>query len=113
MSSSVIATLLTPALARSSSAPLRTTGTASAQVGLRADAVDGDALGDPLLDFVGETLGLRIAGRVEVIVIDVQLRVWVGLSGGLEGDADEVLAEDIGEDAGAEAAVLWKSGQYG
>ena len=42
---------------------------------------------------------------VEVVVVDVELRVGVGLAGGLEGDGHEVLAEDVGEDAGPEGPV--------
>jgi hypothetical protein len=75
-------------------------------VGLRADTVDGDTGGPPRLDVLDHGLGLGVVGRVEVVVVDVQLGSGVSLAGGLEGDLDEVLAEDVVEDGGAEAAVL-------
>lgn len=41
-----------------------------------------------------------------LVVVDVTLRSWVNSLGCLEGNADEVLAEDVVEDTGAEATVL-------
>lgn len=84
--------------------------TTGAQVGLRADTVDGDALRDPRLDFVGETLRLGVVGRVEVVVVDVQFGVRIGFPRRFEGDADEVLTQDVVEDALAETSVLCMTG---
>jgi hypothetical protein len=69
------------------------------EVGLGADAVDGDALGQPLLDGGDHALGdLGGAGGVEAVVVDVQLGVGVGLAGGAEGNANVVIvAEDVVE----------------
>jgi hypothetical protein len=80
---------------------------AGAQVGLAADAVDGHAGRDPLLDVRDHARGqLGVRGRVEVVVVDVQHGVRVGLARGLEGDAYKVLAKHVGKDRGAEGAVL-------
>jgi len=76
-------------------------------VALRADAVNGDSGGDPLLDVLDHAVGdLGVVGAVEVVVVDVQLGVGVGGAGGVEGDLDEVLAKHLGEDAVAERAVF-------
>jgi hypothetical protein len=76
------------------------------QVTLGTDTVNGDTSGPPLLDVLDHSLGLSVVGAVQVVVVDVQLGVGVGLAGGLEGDPDEVLAENVVEHAGAEATVL-------
>jgi hypothetical protein len=76
------------------------------QVGLRANAVDGNAGGDPLLDFGGEAGELGVGGAVEVVVVDVELGVRCGLLGSVESDADEFLAQDLGEDGVAEGTVF-------
>lgn len=73
---------------------------------LRADAVDGDACGDPLGDVGDHALGLGVRRGVEVVVVDVELCGRVGGAGGFEGDLDEVFAKDVVEDAGAEVAVF-------
>lgn len=49
---------------------------------------------------------LGVVWVVEVVVVDVENGVRVRLAGGLEGDADKVLAEDLREDGLAEGAVL-------
>jgi hypothetical protein len=67
-------------------------------MGLRADAVNGDALGDPLVDLADHTGGLGVGGNVEVVIVDEELGVGVSGAGSTEGDADEVLAEHAGED---------------
>jgi hypothetical protein len=41
-----------------------------------------------------------------LVVVDVTLSVGVSLLGGLESDADEVLSEDVVEDASTQATVL-------
>lgn len=81
-------------------------GPGAAQVRLGANAVDGDAGGDPLLDLGDHTLGLCVVGGVEVVVVDVELGLGVGGAGGLEGGGDEAFTEDVVEDGGAEAAIL-------
>ena len=72
----------------------------------RTNAIDGDTSGDPLLDLGGETGKLGVGGAVEVVVVNVQLGVGSGLLGGVEGNADELLAQDLGEDGVAEGTVL-------
>ena len=81
-------------------------GAGLAEMGLGTDTVDGDAGGDPLLDVGDETGGLGVGGRVQVVVVDVELGVGVGSAGGLEGDTDVVLAENLHEDVLAESTVL-------
>lgn len=63
------------------------------EMALGADAVDGHAGGEPLLDVRHHAVG-QLGGRraVQVVVVDVQLGVRVGGAGCLETDADEVLA---------------------
>ena len=74
---------------------------------LGADAVNGSAGGDPLVDVLDHAAGqLGGVGAVEVVVVDVQLGVRVGRAGRLEGDRDHVLAEDVVEGAAAEGAVF-------
>ena len=80
---------------------------ARVQVALRADAVNGNARGQPLLDVGDHAVGQLGRGRaVQVVVVDVQLGIGVGGARGLEGDANEVLAEHVGEDAAAQRAIL-------
>jgi len=75
-------------------------------VGLRTDTVDWDTGGTPLLDLGDHALGLAVRGTVEVVVVDVQLGSWVGGLGSLKGNADEVLTENVVENALAEGTVL-------
>lgn len=75
--------------------------------GRRTNAIDGDTSGDPLLDLSGETGKLGVSGAIEVVVVNVQLRVRAGgLPSSVESDADELLAQDLGEDGVAEGTVL-------
>lgn len=69
------------------------------KVSLRANAVDGNALAEPLLDGGNHALGdLGGAAGVEAVVVDVQLGIGVSLAGGAEGDANVVVvAEDVVE----------------
>lgn len=75
-------------------------------MGLGTNTIDGDAGGDPLLDMGDETSGLGVSGRVQVVVVDVQLGVGVGGAGGLKGNADVVFTDDLHEDVVAESTVL-------
>jgi hypothetical protein len=43
-----------------------------------------------------------------LVVVDVTLSVGVSLLGSLKGDADEVLSENVIENAGTQATVLLK-----
>jgi hypothetical protein len=43
-----------------------------------------------------------------LVVVDVTLSVGVSLLGSLKGDADEVLSENVIENAGTQATVLFK-----
>jgi len=77
------------------------------KMGLRADAVDGNALGEPLVHVGDHAVGeLGVVGNVKVVVVDVKLGVGVRGAGGAEGDAYEVLAEHAAEDAVAEVTIL-------
>ena len=67
-----------------------------------------DQLHPTAIDLIHELdhrLHLRVVG-VQVEVVDVELRGRVGRAGHLEGGGDEGVAEDVGEDGGAEGAVL-------
>jgi hypothetical protein len=85
---------------------LDASGLAGAQVGLGADAVDGDAGGGPGFDLGGHAFGFAVRGAVEVVVVDVEFCGGVGGLGGFEGELDEGFAEDVVEDGGAEGAVF-------
>lgn len=73
---------------------------------LRANAIDRNSNRDPFFDFRRKAFGLSVGGRVEVVVVDVELCSRVGLPCGFESDADEVFAEYVGKDAGPKRAVL-------
>ena len=76
-------------------------------MGLRAYAVDGNALRNPLVDVVDHATGnLGIVGDVKVVVVDVQLGVGVGAASSTESNSDEVLTKDTAKDTVAETAVL-------
>lgn len=77
---------------------LDTVGGTGVEMGLGADTVDGDALGNPLLD-VGDHTSLKLGGVgvLNAIVVDVQLGVGVGGAGGAESNADELLTQNLGE----------------
>lgn len=71
-----------------------------------ADAIDGHTGSDPLLHLGSEASELGVGGAVEVVVVDVELSVWSGLLGGVESNADEVLAQNLGEDRVAKSSIL-------
>ena len=73
---------------------------------LGANAIDGNTSGDPLLDLGGETGELGVGGAVEVVIVNVELRVRRCFFGCVESDADELLAQDLGEDGVTEGTVL-------
>ena len=75
------------------------------EVGLEADAVNADAL---LLEHADDALGGGGlgAGRLKVVVVDVELGMGVDLGGRLEGELDVLLAEHLVEDRLAVGAVL-------
>ena len=77
---------------------LDTIGGTGVEMGLRTNTVDGDALGNPLLD-VGDHTGLELGGVgvVNAVIVDVQLGVGVGGAGSAEGNADELLTQNLGE----------------
>ena len=72
----------------------------------RTNAIDGDTSGDPFLDLSGKASELRIAGAVEIVIVNVELGVRRSLLGCVESDADELLAQDLGEDGVTEGTVL-------
>lgn len=74
--------------------------------GRRTNAIDGHTSGDPLLNLSGEAGKLRVGGAVEVVIVNVQLGVRGGLLSSVESDADELLAQDLGEDGVTEGTVL-------
>lgn len=75
------------------------------QMRLRAHAVDLDAA---LLQAADQALHRRALrpGRLEVVVVVVQLRVRVGRGGGLERERDVLGPDDVVEDGRAVRAVL-------
>lgn len=89
---------------------------------LRTDAINGNTLGDPVLDVLDQALRLSVRGGVKagdisilyqqkrmessLIVIDVQLRIRVSRPSRLKRDLHKVLAQYIVEDAGTEAATF-------
>jgi hypothetical protein len=95
---------------------------AGGQVGLRADAVNGNTRSDPFLDVLDHGLRLgvgcsvqasRVSGwqmvrtwRSSLVVVNVTLRARVGLLRSFKCDGYEVLAKHVVENTGAEATVL-------
>lgn len=79
---------------------------AHVQVHLSADTIDElRAAAVDLLHQVDDGLQLHI-GAVEVIIVDIQLRVRVGRARRLECNRDEALAEDVRENGRAQGSVL-------
>lgn len=78
---------------------------ADAEVRLEADAMDGCGRGLDLLDDA-EGAGGFGGGGFEVEVVVVELGRGVGGAGEGEGEREEGRAEDLGEDGGAQGAVL-------
>jgi hypothetical protein len=77
---------------------LDTVGGTRVEMGLRTNTVNGDALGNPLLD-VGDHTSLELGGVgiVNAVVVDVQLGVGVSGAGSAEGNANELLTQNLGE----------------
>jgi hypothetical protein len=48
----------------------------------------------------------RSVGGDELVIVDVELAVWISSTGGLEGNADELLAENTGEHRVSHATIL-------
>ena len=59
------------------------------------------------LDEVNERSKLRVR-TIQIIIVDVQLRIRVCLASGLESDSDERLSENTVENAVAQGAVFLK-----
>lgn len=78
---------------------------ANDQMCLCTNTVNLDVLLLETTDKLLHSLGL-IAARLEVVVVDVELRVGVNLGGGLEGELKVVLADDVVEDGLAEGAII-------
>lgn len=77
---------------------LDTVGGTGVEMGLRTDTVNGDALGDPLLDVSDHTsLELGGVGVVNAVIVDVQLGVGVSSAGSAEGNANELLTQNLSE----------------
>lgn len=74
---------------------------------LRADSINRDAAGPESADECEECVDLA-AGPVEVVVVDVELRVRVGCARGPESDVDKVLAEHSVEDRLPEATIFFE-----
>ena len=72
----------------------------------RTNAIDRYTSGDPLLHLGGETGKLGVSSAVEVVVVNVELGIRSGLLGSVESDADELLAQDLGEDGVTEGTIL-------
>lgn len=72
---------------------------------LQTDAVDLDAPGLHELDDAESALVLGLA-ILEVVVVVVQLRCWVGCGSHAEGNGEVLLADDAEEDVVSVCAVL-------
>lgn len=72
---------------------------------LGANSVDGDAVGDEALHERDHGIDFR-PGVVEVVIVDEELRCWVGLLGSTEGDVDEFGPEKVVEDGSPPGAVV-------
>jgi len=77
-------------------------------VSLATDAINGNTGRYPGLDFVDHALSLGVAGLVQIVVVDVQLRIRIRSPRSREGNLDEILAEHIVEDRAPERAILIK-----
>lgn len=76
-------------------------------MGLAAYAINGNALGEPLVNLFNHTPGyFSIVGDVKVVVVDIELGSGVSCTCCAEGNAYKVLAENATEDAVAEGAIL-------
>lgn len=85
---------------------LKTTSATSGQVHLGTNTINElRAAVVDRLDEVDESSELRVRA-VEVVIVDVQLGVGVSLARGLEGNGDEALAKDVGEDGGAQTTIF-------
>ena len=72
---------------------------------LEADTIDGDAIGEELFDEVEHRGRLR-ARLLDVVVVDVQLRVRVRRAGGLKCDGDVGRVEGVVEDVRPPGTVV-------
>lgn len=72
---------------------------------LQADTVNAEALRLEQAEDPADTLGLGV-GRLDVVVVVVELGLGVDLGGGLEGEGDVLLAEDVVEQGLAVGTVL-------
>jgi len=79
-------------------------------MGLRADAVDGNALRDPLVHEADHAGCLCVVGNVKVVIVDVEFGVGISGTGGAEGDTDEIFAEDASEDAVSSQVAVFAVG---
>lgn len=51
-------------------------------------------------------MGYVLVRLVEVVIVNVQLRIGISFAGSFESDANEVLAQDVREDRLAQGTVL-------
>ena len=75
------------------------------EVALEADTVNRDAVGEELFDEVEHRGRLR-ARLLDVVVVDVQLRVRVRRAGGLKCDGDVGRVESVVEDVRAPGTIV-------
>jgi hypothetical protein len=75
------------------------------EMGLSSDTVDWDAVSLHAVD-EGNEVGELGGSVVEVVVIEVELAVWIGLGGGAEGDFDGLLTEEAVEDGVTVGSVI-------
>lgn len=87
-------------------------GAWGAEVGLGADAVNRNTVGNPFLYVGNHTLCLAVVCAVKVVVVNVTLGEGIGLVGSVESGRDEALTEDVVEDTGSEATLLVKDFVY-
>lgn len=75
------------------------------EVTLETDTIEGNVGSLELLDEVLES-GRFGTGTLDVVIVDVEFGIRVGLSGCLEGDRDVVCAEGVVEDVCTEGTVI-------
>lgn len=80
--------------------------TASTKMCLGANTIDRHTGSLPFLNIADHTGNFAVVRVIEIVVIDVQLGIGIGLTCLIESNADKVLAKNPGEDRAAQGAIL-------
>ena len=78
---------------------------ANDQVSLRADAIDGDTARLEASNERDERVDFP-TGTIEVVIVDVELRIGVCGASSLESDVDKGLAKEVVKHGGAEGTII-------